>query len=147
VYATGWGLLEARCLIWPIKCLLLRNRNIKKRTNEYIKLVCVCVCVCVCVWQLNRSGGDKPGWLNRYTDSLQTGRPAFASWPRQEFFLLHIVQTSSAAHTAAYPMGTCGFSSGVTRPEHEADHSSSPRVQVKNGGAIPHSSMPPWCCA
>jgi hypothetical protein len=32
----------------------------------------------------------------------------FESWWVQEFSLLHVVQTSSGAHQASYPMGTGG---------------------------------------
>jgi hypothetical protein len=44
---------------------------------------------------------------------------SFKSWPPtnendQEFFLLHIIQTSSGAHPASYPMGT-----GGSFPEHK----------------------------
>jgi hypothetical protein len=49
----------------------------------------------------------------------------------QEFFLLHIIQTGTGAHPASYPIGTEGFSPGVKRPGHEADHSPLLGVNVK----------------
>jgi hypothetical protein len=51
---------------------------------------------------------------------------------RQQFSLLHSVQTGSGVH----PMGTWGSCSGLKLPGCEADHSAS-SVEAKNGGAIP----------
>jgi hypothetical protein len=43
---------------------------------------------------------------------------------RAENFSLHYrVQNGSGVHPASYQMGTGGFSLGVKRPGHEADHS------------------------
>jgi hypothetical protein len=53
------------------------------------------------------------------------------------FSLLHSAQTGSGPHPAFYQMGIAGFSTGVKRQGHEADHSLPPRAEVKNGGAIP----------
>jgi hypothetical protein len=49
----------------------------------------------------------------------------------QEFSLLHVVQTGSWAHPASYPVGTGVLSSGVKRPEREADHSPPTNAEVK----------------
>jgi hypothetical protein len=65
------------------------------------------------------------------------GRPGFDSWKRQDFSLLHSVQTGSGAHPAPYPMDTGGASPGVKLPGHEADHSPPFSADVKNGRAIP----------
>jgi hypothetical protein len=47
---------------------------------------------------------------------------------------------------ASYVVGTGGaFSLGVKRPEREADHSTPPSAEAKNGGAIPPLlHMPSW---
>jgi hypothetical protein len=43
---------------------------------------------------------------------------------------LHVAQTGSRVHPTSYPMGTGGFSSGVKRPGHEADHSPQASAEV-----------------
>jgi hypothetical protein len=48
-----------------------------------------------------------------------------------------MVQTGSGAHPASYPKGTSALSSGLKRPEREADHSPLSSAEVKNGGAMP----------
>jgi hypothetical protein len=47
----------------------------------------------------------------------------FESQGRQEFSLLHVVQTSSGAHPISYLLDTGGSFSGVKRPGRENDHS------------------------
>jgi hypothetical protein len=44
-----------------------------------------------------------------------------------KIYPLHVVQTSSEAYPASYPMGTGALYSGVNPAEHEADHSP-PRI-------------------
>jgi hypothetical protein len=51
--------------------------------------------------------------------------------------VFHEVKTGYEAHPASHPMETGGFSLGVKRPGHEADHSPPSSAEVKNGGAIP----------
>jgi hypothetical protein len=63
---------------------------------------------------------------------LWAGRPRFES-QEIRFFLLHSIQTGSAAHPASYPIGT----SGEGRPGSEAEHSSTSSAEINNGGAIP----------
>jgi hypothetical protein len=52
-------------------------------------------------------------------------------------FLFSSVQTSYVAHPASITMGSAAISSGMKRPELEADHSPTPTTEVKNGSAIP----------
>jgi hypothetical protein len=54
----------------------------------------------------------------------------FESWWRQQFSLLHVVQTGFGKHPA-YPMGTGALSQGVKRPGREADHSPPISAEVK----------------
>jgi hypothetical protein len=56
---------------------------------------------------------------------------------RQDFSLLHSVQTDSGAHQVSYPMGTGGSFPGVKWQGREADHSPPSSAEVKKGGAIP----------
>jgi hypothetical protein len=56
---------------------------------------------------------------------------------RENYSLLHSIQTFSGDHTASYPMGTGDLSPGVKWPENEAEHSAPFNAEVKNGGAIP----------
>jgi hypothetical protein len=51
--------------------------------------------------------------------------------------LLHVVQNSSGAHPASYPIGTWALFQGLKRPGRGADHSPSSSAEVRNGGAIP----------
>jgi hypothetical protein len=55
----------------------------------------------------------------------------FESRWRQEFLLLHVVQTGSGAHPAFYLMDTGGSFPGVKRPEHETDLAPKILVEVK----------------
>jgi hypothetical protein len=60
---------------------------------------------------------------------LRAGRPEFDSRQGLGIFL---ITTASRLALASYPVGIKGFSPGVKRPEHEANHSSSSGVEVKN---------------
>ena len=60
-----------------------------------------------------------PGWLSRYSDSLQAGRsgdriPVGARFPTP-------IQTGPGAHPASYTRGTGSFP-GVKRPARRVDH-------------------------
>jgi hypothetical protein len=76
-----------------------------------------------------------PSWIAQSVQRLATGwtikGSEFESRWGQEFLLLHVVQTGSGAHPASYPVGDGGFSPGVKRPEHEADHLPPASVEVK----------------
>jgi hypothetical protein len=51
----------------------------------------------------------------------------------QRNFPLACIQTSSEAHSAFFPMGTCGpFHDGKARPRRDADHSPPYTAKVKN---------------
>jgi hypothetical protein len=50
---------------------------------------------------------------------------------KQEFSLLHVVQTGSGAHSASYPVGTGDSFLGVKWPGREADHSPPTSAEVK----------------
>jgi hypothetical protein len=77
------------------------------------------------------------------------GGLGFSSWHKQEFFLLHSVQTSHEAHPALYTVGTgASFPMWGNQLGHGSDHSPPSSAKVENGGAIP--SLPPhiymvWC--
>jgi hypothetical protein len=75
--------------------------------------------------------------LSRYSDGLRDGRPGFDSRQRQDFSVLHSVQTGSRAHPAFYPMGIVDSFPGDKAAGREADHSPPSSAEVKNGGAIP----------
>jgi hypothetical protein len=51
---------------------------------------------------------------------------------RQEFPLLHVVQTGSGACLASHPVGTGGSFPGVKLPRREADHWSPTSAEIKN---------------
>jgi hypothetical protein len=58
-----------------------------------------------------------PGKLKQYSVWSQTGRPGFLSPAEAKKFSSSLcVQTSSEALSAAYPVGTGGFSGGKARP-------------------------------
>jgi hypothetical protein len=59
------------------------------------------------------------------TEGWTTAGSGIESRYDQELTLLHIVQTGSEAHPTSYQMGTGGrgFSPGLKRQGHEADHS------------------------
>jgi hypothetical protein len=46
------------------------------------------------------------GYLSRYYDGLRSGQLEFDSGQKQDFYLLHSIQTGSGAHPAFYPMGS-----------------------------------------
>jgi hypothetical protein len=54
---------------------------------------------------LRNSEPDSEEW---YSDGQRTGQVVFDAQQRQDFSLLHSIQTSSGAHLALYPMGTGG---------------------------------------
>jgi hypothetical protein len=62
----------------------------------------------------------------------------------KEFSLLRVIQTSSEAHPASYPMGTGGSSlGGVKRLERKADHSPPTSASSRKRGSmhpLPHMS-------
>jgi hypothetical protein len=69
-------------------------------------------------------------------------RPRFDFGQKQDFSVLHSVQTASGAHPDSYQMGTGRFSQ-IKWPGHEADNSPSPNDEVKKGGhtpSLPHTS-------
>jgi hypothetical protein len=63
------------------------------------------------------------------------------SWQRQEFFLLHKVQTCSGAKPASYSVGNLDDLSGCRRPGHGADHSPRFNAELENDGAYVHSPI------
>jgi hypothetical protein len=71
-----------------------------------------------------------------------TEESEFMSQKGQEFLLLHIVQTSSAAHLVYYPMGTLGYFPMVKRQGSEADHSPPTSAEVKKTWI--YTSTPPY---
>jgi len=58
--------------------------------------------------------------------------------------LLHHVQTGSGDHPASYPVGIRAPSLGLKWLGHEADHSPSSSIKVKN--AWSYNSTPPYVC-
>jgi hypothetical protein len=54
---------------------------------------------------------------------LWAGGTGFDSSQKQDFPLLHSIQTGSGVHPASYLMGTGALSLGVKRPGREVDHS------------------------
>jgi hypothetical protein len=50
---------------------------------------------------------------------------------RQEYSLLHVVQTGSGAHPLFYLMGTGDFSSAIKREGHDPYHSPPNSAEVK----------------
>jgi hypothetical protein len=56
---------------------------------------------------------------------VPTRRSEFESQWRQEFSLLHVVQTGSGAHPVSYPMGTGGSYPGGKASIHPLPHTSS----------------------
>jgi hypothetical protein len=66
----------------------------------------------------------------------------FESLWRQEFSLLHVVQTSSWVHTASYPMGTGASFPGIKRPGREADVSHTNIDEIKKTWI--YTSTPPY---
>jgi hypothetical protein len=64
----------------------------------------------------------------------------------QECSLLHVVQTGSGVHPTSYTMGTGGgLSSGVKRPEREADHHLKLVTRSRKCGSIhPLLHTPSW---
>jgi hypothetical protein len=56
----------------------------------------------------------------------------FESWYGQDFSPLEVIQTSSGAHPASYPMGSGAPTPGVKQPGSEPDHSPPTSAEVKN---------------
>jgi hypothetical protein len=81
---------------------------------------------------------QESGYFCRYSDGLD-GRGSIRGTANN--FLLHSVQTDSAAHPVFYPMGTGGSFTGVKRQRREAEHSLPSRAEVKNGRAVLHSPI------
>jgi hypothetical protein len=61
---------------------------------------------------------------------------------RQEFLVLHVVQTGSGAHPASYPMDTGGSFYGVKRAGCEADHSPPTSAEAKKTWVC--TAIPPY---
>jgi hypothetical protein len=68
---------------------------------------------------------------------VHTGSRGWIPGRGKRFFLLRNVQTGSGAQPASYTRAPGAPSSGIRRLGREADRSSPPSVEVKNGGAIP----------
>jgi hypothetical protein len=51
---------------------------------------------------------QESGELSRYSDGLRTERPGFNHRQKQNFSLLHRVQTDIGTHPSSYPIGTGG---------------------------------------
>jgi hypothetical protein len=79
------------------------------------------------------------GWLSRYSDGLQVGRPGktFSS-PQRPDRLSGPPSLLSKVYRRQFPRG-------VKRPKREADHSPPSSVQFRNGGAVPPlPHIPSW---
>jgi hypothetical protein len=60
---------------------------------------------------------------------------------RENFYLLHSVQTSSWANPASYPVGTGGSFPWLKGPEREAHHSPPTNAEIKNSELYLHSPI------
>jgi hypothetical protein len=76
-------------------------------------------------------------WLmTYYSYKLLAGQLGFDIWQRQDFSLLHSVQTISGDHPAYYPIGTRSSFPGLKWQGHNTHHSPPASAKVKNGGLI-----------
>jgi hypothetical protein len=78
----------------------------------------------------------------RAVGELMNWGSEFQSRYGKDFSPLHVIQTSSEAHPASYPMGTGGSFLGVPQPGREADHSPPTSAEAKNIWI--YTSTPPY---